>query len=104
MGAAPHFVQMDFATWYLLTSYKRGSDRYSIRFDTFSSTDRDHVAEDNSEHGHSWALAWMHDLHPNIRLGAEFAQVTGSRAAAQQSGFSPNTDGRTVTMELRYGF
>lgn len=104
MGVAPHFVQMDFATWYLLTSYKRGSDRYSIRFDTFSTTDRDHVAEDNSEHGHSWVLAWMHDLNPNIRLGAEFAQVTGSRVAAQQSGFSPNTDGRSVTVEVRYGF
>jgi len=104
MGTAPHFVQADFATWYLLTSYKRGNDRYSIRFDTFSTTDRDHVAEDNSEHGHSWVLAWMHDLNQNIRLGAEFAQVTGDRPAAQQSGFSPNTDGRTVTLDLRYGF
>jgi len=104
MGHPPHFVQMDFATWYVLTSYKRGNDRYSIRFDTFSATDRDHVAEDNSEHGHSWVLAWMHDLTPHVRLGAEFAQVTGSRAAAQQSGFSPNTDGRTVTVEVRYGF
>jgi hypothetical protein len=104
MGATPHFVQADFATWYLLTSYKRGNDRYSVRFDTFSTTDRDGVAEDNSEHGHSWVLAWMHDLNPNIRLGAEFAQVTGARPAAQQSGFSPNTDGRSMTVEVRYGF
>jgi hypothetical protein len=104
MGQTPHFVQADFATWYLLTSYKRGNDRYSIRFDTFSTKDRDGVAEDNSEHGHSWVLAWMHDLTPNVRLGAEFAQVTGDRPAAQQSGVSPNTDGRTVTVEVRYGF
>jgi hypothetical protein len=47
----------------------------------------------------------MHDLKPNVRLGAEFAQVTGDRPAAQQqSGFSPNMDGRTVTVEVRYGF
>jgi hypothetical protein len=104
MGHPPHFVQADFSTWYLLTSWKRNNDRYSIRFDSFSTTDRDHVAEDNTEHGHSWVLAWMHDLNPTIRLAAEFAQVTGSRAAAQQSGFSPNTDGRMVTMEIRYGF
>jgi len=104
MGTPPHFVQADFATWYLLTSYKRSNDRYSVRFDSFSTTDRDHVAEDNTEHGHSWVLAWMHDLKPNVRLAAEFAQVTGSRAAAQQSGFSPNTDGRTMTVEVRYGF
>jgi len=104
MGVPPHFVQMDFATWYLLTSYKRGKDRYSIRFDTFSTNDRDGVAENNSEHGHSWVLAWMHDLRPNVRLGAEFAQVTGDRPAAQQSGSSPSTDGRMVTVEVRYGF
>ena len=104
MGVPPHFVQADFATWYLLTSYKRGNDRYSLRFDTFSTKDRDHVAEDNSEHGHSWVLAWMHDLTPNVRLGTEFAQVTGNRPAAQQSGVSPNTDARSVTVEVRYGF
>ena len=38
------------------------------------------------------------------RVGAEFVQVTGDRIAAQQSGFSPNTDGHTVTVELRYSF
>jgi hypothetical protein len=104
MGTLPNFVQADFATWYILTSYKRGNDRYSLRFDTFSTKDRDGVAENNSEHGHSWVLAWMHQLNPNIRLGAEFAQVTGNRPAAQQSGFNPDTDGRSVTMEVRYGF
>ncbi len=62
------------------------------------------MAENNSEHGHSWVLAWMHDLNANVRLGAEFAQVTGDRPAAQQSGFSPSTDGRMVTVEVRYGF
>lgn len=104
MGISPHFVQADIATWYLLGSWKRGNDRFSLRFDTFSTTDRDGVAENNSEHGHSWVLAWMHDLRPNLRLGTEFLQVTGGRAAAQQSGFSPNTDARSLTVELRYGF
>ena len=97
-------MQADFASWYLLASWKRNSDRFSIRFDTFSTKDRDRVAEDNTEHGHSWVLAWMHELRPNVRLGTELAQVTGDRPAAQQSGFSPNTDGRTVTVEVRYGF
>ena len=104
MGMSPHFVQADFASWYLLGSWKRNRDRFSIRFDTFSTQDRDRVAEDNTEHGHSWVLAWMHELRPNVRLGTEFVQVAGDRPAAQQSGFSPNTDGRTVTVELRYGF
>ncbi|MEA2237394.1 MAG: hypothetical protein QOC81_2118 [Thermoanaerobaculia bacterium] len=104
MGIAPHFVQADFATWYLLGSWKRANDRFSLRFDTFSTKDRDGVAENNTEHGHSWVLAWMHDVKPNVRLGTEFLQVTGDRPAAQQSGVSPNTDGRSVTVEVRYGF
>ncbi|HSY50835.1 MAG TPA: hypothetical protein VLC46_18670 [Thermoanaerobaculia bacterium] len=104
MGDAPRFVQADFATWYILTSYKLGNDRYSIRFDTFSTKDRDGVAENNSEQGHSWVLAWMHDLTPNVRLGTEFAQITGNRPAALQSGFNPDTDGRMLTLEVRYGF
>jgi len=49
-------------------------------------------------------LAWMHDLTSNVRLGTELAQVTGNRLAAQQSGFSPNTDARSLTVEVRYGF
>jgi hypothetical protein len=104
MGEAPHFVQADFASWYVLTSYKRNNDRFSARFDTFSTKDRDGVGEDNSEHGHAWVVAWFHELNPNVRLGAEFAQVTGDRPAAQQSGFDPNMDGRSLTVELRYGF
>jgi hypothetical protein len=104
MGTAPHFVQADFASWYLLASWKRNNDRFSLRFDTFSTKDRDGVAEDNTEHGHAWVLAWMHALRPNVRLGTEFAQVTGDRLAAQQSGYNPTTDARSVTVELRYGF
>ena len=38
------------------------------------------------------------------RLATEFTQITGNRIAAQQSGFDPNLDARSVTVQLRYGF
>ena len=89
----------------MLVSHKMGRERFSARFDGFATTDRDRSpAEINTEHGHAWLFAWLHDVSDRVRLGAEFVQVTGDRIAAQQSGFNPNTDGHTVTVELRYGF
>lgn len=106
MGAPPIFVDADVDAWYVLVSHKVGRERFSARYDGFGTEDRDHasLAETNTEHGHAWLLAWLHELNEHVRLGAEFVQVTGDRVAAQQSGFSPNTDGHTMTVELRYSF
>jgi hypothetical protein len=105
MGAPPIFVDADFEAWYVLVSYKVHHERFSARYDGFSTTDRDHApVETNTEHGRSWLFAWLHDVNDHVRIGAEFVQVTGDRVAAQESGFSPNTDGHTVTLELRYSF
>ncbi len=105
MGAPPIFVDADIEAWYVLVSHKMGRERFSARYDGFSTTDRDHSpAETNTEHGRSWLFAWLHDVSDHVRIGAEFVQVTGDRIAAQESGFSPNTDGHTVTLELRYSF
>ena len=106
MGAPPIFVDADVSAWYVLVSHKMGRERFSARYDGFATDDRDRapLAETNTEHGHAWLFAWLHDLGEHVRLGAEFVQVTGDRIAAQESGFSPNTDGHTVTVELRYSF
>jgi len=105
MGAPPIFVDADVDAWYVLLSHKVGHERFSARYDGFSTVDRDHApAETNTEHGRSWLFAWLHDVNDHVRLGAEFVQVTGDRVAAQESGFNPNTDGHTVTLELRYSF
>jgi hypothetical protein len=105
MGAPPIFVDADISAWYVLVSHKIGRERFSARYDGFSTVDRDRSpAETNTEHGRSWLFAWLHELNEHVRLGAEFVQVTGDRVAAQESGFSPNTDGHTVTLELRYSF
>jgi hypothetical protein len=105
MGAPPIFVDADFDAWYVLVSHKMGRERFSARYDGFSTTDRDRSpAETSTEHGRSWLFAWLHDVGEHVRIGAEFVQVTGDRIAAQQSGFNPNTDGHTVTLELRYSF
>ncbi len=106
MGMAPIFVDADVYAGYLLASVKRGGSRWSFRFDSFGTKDRDHapLVETNTEHGRAWAIGWLHDLTPKVRLATEFVQITGDRVAAQQSGFNPNLDARSVTVELRYAF
>lgn len=99
------FVQTDFSAGYLLVSRKMGRLRGSARFDVFATTDRDHsIAETNKEHGRSWTLAAFYEPHEHTRVGLEFVQITGRRIAAEESGFDGNTDGRTVTLEVRYSF
>ncbi len=106
MGPRPVFVQADFYAAYLLVSWHEGSNRFSGRIDRFGTTDRDRVPslETNTEHGTSWTVAWLHDLHPKLRLATEFTGITGDRIAAQQSGGDPNLDSHSLTLELRYAF
>jgi hypothetical protein len=106
MGAPPVFVDADFDAGYVLLSYKSGANRWSFRFDRFTTTDRDRspIVETNTESGRAWAIAYLRELGPHVRLSAEFLQITGDRIAAAQSGFDPNLDARSLSLELRYGF
>ncbi len=106
MGFAPAaLVNLNFAAWYALISQPLGRNRLSARYDGFRTIDRDHsFAENNTEHGRAWTLAWFFEPRPSVRLGAEFASVSARRIAAAESGFDPNTDGRTLTLEARYRF
>lgn len=106
MGVPPIFVNANFDAGYVLLSHVIGKERFSARYDIFATVDRDHAvgAETNTEHGRAWLLAWLHQLNPHLRAGLEFVQVTGNRIAAQESGFSPNTDAHSLIGEVRYSF
>ena len=106
MGFAPQaLVNLEFHTWYALLSQSLRRNRLTARYDVFQTDDRDHsFAEINTERGRALTFAWFFEPNPTIRLGAEFASVSAKRAAAAQSGFDANTDGRTLTIEARYRF
>lgn len=107
MGFAPQaWVQLTGYASYILLSQKFGRNRASVRFDVFQTKDRDHnrATETNSESGRAWTLAWFFEPHPSVRFGAELANISAQRLAAAESGFDPNTDGRTLTIEARYRF
>ena len=105
MGLFETFVEADFYATYLLVSEKRGRNRFSARYELFGTGELDHTeGENNDESGRSWTLTWMVDLTRTLRGALEFTQVTGDRPAAQQYGFDPDTNGRSVTLEARYRF
>lgn len=97
LRGGPAWVDADFTAGYLLVSQKSGRNRFTARFDRFQTDEQDFTpAESNDESGRSWMFAWLFDVTGSLRAGVEFVQVTGKR----DTGFN----GRTTTLELRYGF
>jgi hypothetical protein len=105
MGVAPSFVQMTFYSAYLLASQQLGRNRLTARFDVSQTDDRDHSrGETDTDHMRGLTLAWLYDVNAHVRAGLELVNVSAQRVAAAESGFDPNTDGRTLTAQLRYRF
>ena len=99
MGFTPAFVQGDFYAAYALMSGKRGRNRFTARYDVFGVDEKDFsLAEPNDESGRSWTLAYLFDVSEKLRAAAEMTQVTGKNFAGQ------GTNGRSVTLEVRYTF
>ena len=89
MGFAPVFVQADFYAAYALVSDKRGRNRWTARYDVFGVEEKDFSpGGSNDQSGHAWTLAWLFDVTPSFRAGAEVTDA----------------DVRTLTAELRYTF
>lgn len=97
--------KMDFETGYVLLSYKPRADRWSVRFDEFSTRSHIRSADDSShENGHAVTVAWLRDAGQHMRLGLEYARVKGDRPGAVLAGSDPRTGGSTITFEVRYAF
>ena len=90
----PH-VQTDFYAWYALLTHKVGRNRFTGRIESFAVLDHAHATVDvYDDHGHAWTLAWLYDVTPKLRAGAEFVQIVGNRDGSY--------DQRKVSLELRY--
>ncbi|HEX9731628.1 MAG TPA: hypothetical protein VGG06_06525 [Thermoanaerobaculia bacterium] len=101
---ADAMVQLDLRAAYLLASWRPGSFRVTLRHDRFETVDRDLTprGEDNDEDGRAWTLAFFWEPDERWRLGLELLDLRAARPAAAQSGFDPDTDARSLILELRY--
>jgi hypothetical protein len=97
--------KLDFEAAYVLLSRKAGPDRWTARFDRFSTKSDVRQAYDSSyEKGHAITVAWLHDVNAHLRAGVEYARVKGDRVGLEETYINPDTGGSTITVELRYGF
>lgn len=103
MGPPLIGVDANFHATYLLASQHIGRSRLSARLDWFQTSDNRPVTIDRyDEHGRAWTFAWLYDVRSHWRAGAEFTQVTGRHAEAEEANMPPVFDGRSYTLELRY--
>jgi hypothetical protein len=98
-------VDVGFEAWYLLASARLGeTGRISLRFDRFSTEERDGTAEPSDESG--WAVTGALLWRPvaRFRVGLELLHAVGDRPAAAWSGANADVSGDRGALELRYSF
>ncbi|HXT22112.1 MAG TPA: hypothetical protein VN923_15270 [Thermoanaerobaculia bacterium] len=103
MGVPSPRADADFAATYVLLSWQRESVRSTVRWDRFSTDDRDRLpaGERSDEDGHAWTAAVMWQARPELWLGVEYLDVDVERPALAGPG-SRADGGRSVTVGLRY--
>jgi len=103
MGVPTPRADADFAATYLMLSWQHEDLRATVRWDRFSTDDRDHLAtgERSDEDGHAWTAALMWQARPELWLGIEYVDMDVSRPALVGPG-SRADGGRSVTVGLRY--
>lgn len=98
-------VLADLRSSYLLASWHDGPWRLSVRWDRFEVDDLDRsAAENNDESGEAWTVAAFWQPREHWRFGLQVLDVQGRRPAAAESGFDDRSDGRSLSLEVRFEF
>ena len=83
-------VAADFNASYLMTSYRKGAHRGTLRYDTFEVIDTDDFVfpsgaiNDNNSHGTALTAAYLYHLSDSKMLGAEYVAVDSRRDASAE--------------------
>ena len=109
MGITPAGEPMGlagFETWYVLATGVRGPVRLSVRYDRFSTEDRDiFVAEDdNNEHGDAWTAAVMVKAGGHFQLMGEWLRVDSSRPFRTDLGLPVEAKEDLLQVGVRFSF
>ncbi|MBL0042344.1 MAG: hypothetical protein IPP28_15210 [Xanthomonadales bacterium] len=104
LRTGPH-VDLDFSAAYLLASWAPDDDwRWSARIERYEIIDRDAVAEDNSDDGHTLTLSLLHGFAGNWRAGLEWLHGDSVHAASAMINQTDDTGGDLWRIELRRSF
>lgn len=96
-------VYLGFRARYLMLSRRFGEqDRLSLRYEQFSTSDRDFLGsvDSNDEQGDAWTLAWNHRIDENQQLIAEILRVDSERSARRDLGLPE----RAIELQWQIGW
>lgn len=104
MGVPSPRADVELRASYLLLSWERTPLRASVRWDHFSTRDRDAFpgTERNDEDGEAWTAALLWQLRERLFVGVELLELDAERALAAAPSGSRAEGGRAVTVGLRY--
>jgi len=96
-------VDLDLEAWYVLLSGRRGPWRATVRYEEFSTDERDGTAEPNDEQGRAWTWALFY-RRGRWRLGLELVDLEVDRPGAALAGGAVRSNPRRAVLELRARF
>jgi hypothetical protein len=76
-----NFVSIEFDALYVSLRYRQGDHRATLRFDDFSSDDKDEdQLDDNNSEGNAWTFYYQYQYSKHLSAGIELLKVDTTRA------------------------
>ena len=100
-----NLVDTIFESTFVLLTRKFGSRRISLRYDDFELNELDSTADDNNDdYGHAWTVAYLHQISPQLRIGAEYMEINTHHCGWQYYGLPTQARERVTQLTLRWQF
>lgn len=101
-----YWVDVDFASAYVLLSHRHDAHTFTGRLDYFETTDNSFAdpLDNNDEDGWAATLDYLYQINPHARLGFEFLHVSSDRPARFDQGADPAQNQDTLQSSLRVSF
>jgi len=98
--------RMTYHSAFALTSFERGPDRLTARYDGFGTHQSQgfYGPPPADQSGHAWTLAWTHELGDDWQLAAEWLRVTSNFPPRLAYGGPPGLVESQYQIAVRYRF
>lgn len=101
----PYKVNVDFRSWYAMTSFKEGAHRFSARYDKFSTSDKDKYPQDqNNSDGFAFTTSYRYDWNAHVQLGLEYIFIDRFQANRIQWNWDTDITQHQVIGVAQYRF
>ena len=104
-GRSTYLVDTTFESTFVLLTRKFGSRRISLRYDDFEVDQLDSTDDDNNDdYGHAWTVAYLHQISPRLRIGAEYMEINTHHCGWEYYDLPTQARERVTQLTLRWQF